>query len=109
MRNGLGDMQVADNEIVRADHMTAALTAGTLVFDDGATQVFTSDGRTTFVERGRPSEGEWWVEGDGVFGSLWPPSYRASYALHWRVDSGQITGLTFIETGGGSRFEGRYL
>lgn len=104
----LEGLQVADNEPVRAEHMTAALTAGALVFGDGATQVFTADGRTTFVERGRPSAGEWWVEGDGEFGSFWPPSYRATYSLHWRVESGRITGLTFIETGGGSRFEGRF-
>lgn len=109
MPDVLRGMEVTDNEIVRANHMTAALTAGTLVFGDESTQVFTADGRTTFVERGRPTEGEWWVEGDGEFGSFWPPSYRATYSLHWRVDAGQITGLTFIETSGGSRFEGRYL
>lgn len=108
MPEALEGLQVADDDIVRAEHMTAALTAGTLVFGDGATQVFTSDGHTTYTEGGRPSRGEWSVEGDGEFASFWPPSYRARYGLRWRVEGGAVTGLTFIETGRGTRFEGRY-
>lgn len=38
---------VADGDPVAADRMRAALTAGPLVFEDGATQTFTADGRTT--------------------------------------------------------------
>ena len=45
---------------------------------------------------------------DGNFGSFWPPSYRASYDLHWIVEDGAIVGLRFAELGGGSRFDGRY-
>ncbi|SFD00283.1 hypothetical protein SAMN04487968_1203 [Nocardioides terrae] len=100
---------MAHDEIVTAEHMRAALTAGTLVFGDGATQVFTSDGHTTYTEDRRPTRGDWWIVGDGEFASFWPPDYRASYALRWRVDGGAVTGLTFIETRRGTRFEGRYL
>jgi hypothetical protein len=104
----LQHLQVANDDLVHADHMSAALTAGTLVFGGGATQVFTADGHTTFTEHGQPSQGEWWVVGDGTFGSYWPPSYRATYELRWAVENGVITGLTFTETGGGARFDGRY-
>ena len=41
-----------DRELVRAADMPDALTAANLVFDDGATQTFTPDGRTTYVEHG---------------------------------------------------------
>lgn len=108
MPEALQDLQVADSDIVRAEHMVAALTAGTLVFGDGATQVFTRDGHTTYTDHGRPSHGDWRVEGDGKFVSFWPPSYEASYALHWRVDGGAIVGLTFTDTERGTRFDGRY-
>jgi hypothetical protein len=40
---------------------------GLFVFEDGATQSFTAEGRTTYVERGVPSDGEWSVAGDGTF------------------------------------------
>jgi hypothetical protein len=97
-----------DGEPVAAADMPAALTGGTLVFGDGATQVFTADGRTTYVEGGRPSEGEWSVIEDGRFSSFWPPSYHATYALRWIVEDGSPVGLSFTETGRGERFDGRY-
>jgi len=40
-----------NGELVAAADMPSALTAATLVFGDGATQVFTADGNTTYVER----------------------------------------------------------
>lgn len=48
------------------------------------------------------------VDGDGHFGSFWPPSYRARYDLHWMVENGAIVGLRFTELDRGSRFDGRY-
>jgi hypothetical protein len=72
---------------------------------EDATQVFEADGGTTYVENGRPTRGEWYVDDDGHFGSFWPPSYRASYDLRWIVEEGIIVGLRFTELGRGSRFE----
>lgn len=109
MSSPLEGLHVADGEIVKAEHMAVALTAGTLAFADGATQVFTADGHTTYTSGGRPSRGEWLIEGDGQFASFWPPTYRASYALQWRVEDGVITGLTFVDAEHGSRFDGRFL
>lgn len=109
MPEALQELRVGNDDLVDADHMPAALTAGTLVFGDGATQVFTPDGHTTYTDRGRPSQGDWWVLGDGKFASFWPPDYQASYTLRWVVDDGAITGLTFTETERGTRFVGRYL
>ena len=82
--------------------------AGELVFSDGATQVFEAGGRTTYVENGRPTSGEWYVDDDGHFGSYWPPSYRARYEVRWMVEDGVIVGLRFTELGKGSRFDSRY-
>jgi hypothetical protein len=104
----LRELDVDDGDPVAATHMADALTAGTLVFDDGATQVFTTDGGTIYVERGRQSRGEWRVVDDGRFESFWPPTYRATYDLTWVVEDGLIVGLAFDERGRGDRFEGRY-
>jgi hypothetical protein len=95
-------------ELVRAADMPDALTAATLVFDDGATQTFTADGRTTYVERGRQTTGEWAVTGDGTFSSFWPPDYRATYALRWIVEDTSPVGLSFTDVRSGQRFDGRY-
>jgi hypothetical protein len=108
MASPLGDIHVSDGDAVATEHIPTALTAGGLVYDDGATQVFEPDGATTFVERGRPAEGEWYLDDDGRFCSFWPPSYRACYDLHWIVEDGGIVGLRFTELGGGSGFSGRY-
>ena len=102
------ELDVSHGDPVAASLMVAALTAGTLVFDDGATQVFTPEGRTTYTERGRPTQGEWSVVGDGRFESFWPPAYRAVYDLTWVVDDGAVVGLAFVDGSGGGRFEGRY-
>jgi len=109
MLESLLHLRVDNDELVGVDHMLAALTAGTLAFPDGATQVFTSDGRTTYTEGGRSSAGEWWVVGEGRFGSFWPPDYRATYTLRWVVAHGSIAGVSFTATEGGTRFDGRYL
>lgn len=108
MSESLQELVVDDGDLVRADHLRTALEAGTFVFDDGATQVFTPDGHTTYTEGGRPSTGDWWVLGDGEFVSFWPPSYRATYVVHWIVTDGAIAGLSFTEAKRGARFEGRY-
>jgi hypothetical protein len=88
--------------------MPSALTAATLVFGDGTTQVFTVDGRTTYVEQGRTTTGEWSVVSDGKFASFWPPDYRATYTLRWIVEEGSPIGLSFTEDGRGQQFDGRY-
>jgi hypothetical protein len=104
----LNDIKVSDGDIVAPALIPRALTAGELVFSGHATQVFEADGGTTYVESGRPTRGKWHVDDDGHFGSFWPPSYRASYDLHWIVEDGVIVGLRFTELGRGSRFDGRY-
>jgi MOSC domain-containing protein YiiM len=106
--HGFDDLEVSDGDVVAPALISRALTAGELVFADGATQVFKADGGTTYVEHGRPTRGEWYVDDDGHFGSFWPPSYRASYDLRWMVEDGAIVGLRFTELGRGSRFDGRY-
>src|SRR4051794_16209244 len=103
------DVPAATNgEPVKAADMADALTAATLVFEDGATQTFTPDGRTTYVEQGRQSAGEWSVVADGTFSSFWPPDYRATYALRWIVEDKTPVGLSFTDTRSGQRFDGRY-
>ena len=99
---------VANGDLVAAADMPAALTAATLVFEDGATQVFSSDGRTIYDDHARRTEGTWSVLEDGKFSSFWPPSYRATYTLSWIVEDAATVGLTFTETGRGERFVGRY-
>jgi MOSC domain-containing protein YiiM len=106
--HGLDDVDVSDGDVVARALIPRAVTAGELVFADGATQVFEADGGTTYVEHGRPTRGEWYVDDDGHFGSFWPPSYRASYDLRWMVEDGAIVGLRFTELGRGSRSDGRY-
>ena len=108
LEHGLDDVEASDGDVVAPALMARALTADELVFSDGATQVFEADGGTTYVENGRTTRGEWYVDADGHFGSFWPPSYRASYDLRWMVEDGAIVGLRFTELGRGSRFDGRY-
>jgi hypothetical protein len=87
--HGFDDIEVSDGDAVAPELIPRALTAGELVFPDGATQVFEADGRATYVESDRPTRGEWYVDDEGRFGSFWPPSYRASYDLHWMVEDGR--------------------
>jgi hypothetical protein len=51
-----------------------------LVFGDGATQVFTADARTTYVEQ-RRTPGEVSVMGGGKRSSFWPPDYLSTHTL----------------------------
>ncbi|HVV24905.1 MAG TPA: hypothetical protein VHF06_36075 [Pseudonocardiaceae bacterium] len=104
----LEDLDVANGDPVAVDHIGTAVTAGRLVYDDGAVQTFEPDGTTVYVEHGRPTRGTWYVDDDGRFCSFWPPSYRACYDLRWIVDDGDIAGLTFAERDNGSVFAGRY-
>jgi hypothetical protein len=93
--------------IVR-DDIEGAVTAAQLVYEDGSTQVFDPDGTTTYVERGRETAGEWYVDEHGRFCSFWPPSYRACYDLEWVVEAGEPAGVSFREVANGSTFVGRY-
>lgn len=97
---------VHDGDTVTAEQIPEAVTGASLLYEDGATQVFESDGTTTYVEHGRPTGGSWYVDPDGRFGSFWPPSYRASYDLTWVVEQGAVTGLRFDD--GRSVSVGRY-
>lgn len=84
-----------NGDIVRPEDIPCAVTRGSLHYEDGATQTFNPEGGTTYVEGGRPTEGEWYVDPDGRFGSYWPPSYRASYELRWIVEGHHVVGISF--------------
>jgi hypothetical protein len=100
--------QALNGEPVTADAIPAAVTAGTLRYDDGSVQIFNHDGSTTYTENGKPTHGEWYVDEDGRFCSFWPPAYRACYTLTWLAENGTATGLRFTEVNNGSRFDGRF-
>jgi len=106
--HGLDDVEVSDDDVVAPALLPRALTLGALVFSDGATPGFQSDGGTMYVDNGRPTRGEWYVDDDGHHASIWPPSYRAGHDLRWMVEDGAVVGLRFTDLGRGSRFEGRY-
>jgi hypothetical protein len=107
--HGLEDVEVVDGEPVAASLIPRAVTAGELLFADGATQTFDADGRTNYVEAdGRHTQGEWYVDEAGRFCSFWPPAYRACYDLLWIVGGDGIAGLSFTEPARGGRFDGRY-
>ncbi|WP_020013474.1 hypothetical protein [Promicromonospora sukumoe] len=96
-------------EPITAQEMSAALTAGTLIYADGANQTFAADGqRTTYVERGSSTQGTWEILGDGTFSSFWPPDYRATYLVRWIMQRGVRIGISFTDTHSGSRFDGLY-
>ena len=62
MPSRFDDLKVANGDLVLANQMPDALTAAGLRFEDGATQVFTPDGKTTYVEQGRAfGTAAWWV------------------------------------------------
>lgn len=106
-RPALDGLNVNDGDPVAAEDIPIALTAGRLLYEDGAVQDFQEDGTTVYVEHGRPTTGDWSVEGDR-FCSFWPPSYRACYDLRWIVESGHVTGLAFRSARDGSVFRGHY-
>lgn len=108
MIEALQNMAAADDDLVAAEQIPFALTAGDLVYDDGATQVFDASGATTYVEHGREMHRQWSVDDQGRFCSFWPPSYQACYSLRWIVEGGNVVGLRFTELQGRSSFDGRY-
>ena len=107
MSASIPDITASDGESVLAKDMVVALTGSEFVYSDGATQTFDLNGSTTYVEGGRPTNGEWAVVEDGRFSSFWPPSYRATYDLRWLVKEGRIVGLRFTDAHG-SRYDGLY-
>jgi hypothetical protein len=104
MTNGLDQH---DGDPVTPDRIPAALTASEIVYDDGATQTFLPSGTTTYVEKGQPTDGEWYVDENGHFWSFWPPTERTRYDLSWLVEEGRVKGLRFNGTNN-ITFIGRY-
>lgn len=100
---------IKDGDRIDAADIASALTRAPFTYADGATQVFTSDGRTVYTERGKPSLGEWKVDDDGRFQSFWPPSEYTNYDVTWIADShGEAIGIRFADPERGATFEGRY-
>lgn len=95
-------------ERIKADEIADALTRASFAYPDGSTQEFTRDGRTTYVEGGRVTTGEWGVDEHGTFWSFWPPSYRAEYDVFWVTEADTAVGVRFVELRRGSVSEGRY-
>jgi hypothetical protein len=106
--DSLDGLTVADGDPVAARDIPAAVTAAGLVYDDGATQTFEPGGQTTYVEDGRETRGQWYVDENDRFCSFWPPTYRACYDLRWIVSDGVVAGIAFAEVDRGARFTGRY-
>ncbi|GAA4845970.1 hypothetical protein ACFQ34_14720 [Pseudonocardia benzenivorans] len=104
----LNDIGAADGAVVATEHIRAALLAGTFVFEDGSVQTFEPSGATTYVDRGRPTAGNWYIGGDGRFCSFWPPDFRACYDLYWIVVEDEVVGVRFVGDNRGSGFVGRY-
>lgn len=98
---------LSDGDPVSANDMVSALTAGELMYINGATQTFDTGGTTTYVEHGRKTRGEWNALGDGRFSSFWPPDYRANYDLYWIINEGAPVGLRFRDESG-RNFDGMY-
>jgi hypothetical protein len=76
-------LEVANGDPVLAKDMPDALTTVPVVFEDGARQTFTADGKTTYVEDGRSTQSEWSIVRDGEFSPFLPPDYRAACTLRW--------------------------
>lgn len=108
MSDLLRGIRAEDGEPVARADIAKAVTAGRLVYADGANQVFSIEGRTTYSEQGGDSAGEWYIDDNGRFCSFWPPSYRACYALRWLVEDKRIVGLRFTGLRDGVTFDGRY-
>jgi hypothetical protein len=99
----------SDGDRINAADIPEAVTRAPFTYADGATQVFTRDGRTTYTEKGRQTSGEWSVDDQGRFSSFWPPSYRATYDVSWVTGpDGDVVGIRFTEVNRGDTFEGRF-
>jgi len=97
---------VKHGDPVLAEDIPYALTRGAFQYEDGSTQTFDSSGDTFYVENGRPTRGEWYVDAAGRFCSFWPPSHRACYEVRWIVEDHHVAGLSFRN--GDYSAEGRY-
>lgn len=105
----LEEVNAENGARVGPEHIVRGITAGGSVYDNGAPQAFDNSGATTYVQAGRETHGEWYLDEDGRFCSFWPPSYRACYELCWIDEQGSVAGLRFTEIGRGTVFAGRYL
>jgi hypothetical protein len=100
---------VKDGDRIDPADIPGALTRAPFTYGDGATQVFTSDGRTVYTQKGEPSSGEWKVDEDGRFQSFWPPSEYTTYDVTWIAGSdGEAIGIKFADPKRGATFDGRY-
>lgn len=88
---------VSHGDRINAADIAEAVTRAPFTYTDGTTQVFTHDGRTTYVEKGSQSSREGGVDDQGRFWSFCPPTYRATY------DVSRITGADGDVAGGESR------
>ena len=103
------ESKVKDGGLIDATDISSALTHAPFTYADGATQVFTADGRTVYTEGENSSSGGWKVDEDGRFQSFWPPSEYTSYDLAWIAGSnGEAVGIRFADPNRGASFEGRY-
>jgi hypothetical protein len=100
---------VSDGDRIDPADIAAALTRAPFTYADGATQVFTPDGRTVYTENGTRSSGEWKVDDDGRFQSFWPPSEYTTYDVSWIAGpDGEAVGIRFADPNRGTTFDGRY-
>ncbi|GGC76227.1 hypothetical protein [Chelatococcus reniformis] len=100
---------VKDGDRISSADIVGALTRASFTYADGATQVFTPDGRTVYTEKGTPSAGEWKVDDDGRFQSFWPPSVYSTYDLSWIAGAnGEAIGVRFSDPKRAATFDGRY-
>src|SRR3546814_18108947 len=68
-----------DGDGIDAADIPSALTRAPFTYANSATQVFTSDGRTVYTERGKPSPGEWKGDDDGRFQSFGAQTAYTTY------------------------------
>lgn len=101
---------VTDGNRIGSADLAAALTRAPFSYADGATQVFTPDGRTVYTDNGTQSSGEWKVDDGGRFQSFWPPSEYTTYDVSWIAGpDGEVVGIRFVDPNRGTTFEGRYV
>jgi hypothetical protein len=93
---------------IAAEDNSGAVTRAPLAYPDGATQIFTADGRTAFTENGATSRGEWGVTASGRFWSFWPPEYRAEYDVFRIMNGDENIGVRFVDNTSGATSDGRY-
>lgn len=87
---------LAQDATLTGPQIMAALTDRTLIYPDGATQVFRDSGATQY-DNGRPSSGRWGVRGD-QYCSVWPPS--DSWACYGVTQSADGLTISFVADDG---------